>query len=259
MAVNWAVIRGTAPEILANPVHPLHRDITLAGGTTLIGVNPVLAVNWTIIRPRGFFLLWFLKLWEYRFGRKKPRKLGHIFNRNKTAYLTKMHNYSPFWEVDLLITLFLCILFLALYSHVCLQIKRWTSKLDCTFWWMYLQWRQPFYIMSKLHKEQIWLGTVNRGRGGAVWGWRGACLLICISFVCLFSVEFLVKRPFWWNDTQALFRWGSGQGWEQAETNSSFVLLPIQVFAYECTCSTTCLCLPQFTHDRFQAFGQRLA
>ena len=59
-----------------------------------------------------------------------------------------------------------------------------------------------------------------------------------------------------WNDTEASCRLGSGQGWEQAETYSSFVLLPIQVFAYEYTCSTTRLCILQFTHDRFWAFGQ---
>ena len=54
-----------------------------------------------------------------------------------------------------------------------------------------------------------------------------------------------------WNDTETSSWRGSGQGWEQAETYSSFVLLPIQVFTYEYTCTITRLCMLQFTHDRF--------
>ena len=37
MAVNWTVIKGAAPAILAIPVPPLYRDITLAGGTPSTG------------------------------------------------------------------------------------------------------------------------------------------------------------------------------------------------------------------------------
>ena len=96
------------------------------------------------------------------------------------------------------------------------------------------------------------------------WYFIGATLLILVSWYVYWShgiyigamVFILQQVNKGWNDTKASSRSGSGQGWEQAETYSLFVLLPIQVFAYEYTCSTTRLCILQFTHDRFRAFGQ---
>jgi hypothetical protein len=49
---------------------------------------------------------------------------------------------------------------------------------------------------------------------------------------------------------------GQARDGSKPKSYSSFVLLPIKVFAYEYICSTTRLCILQFTHDRFRAFGQ---
>ena len=65
-------------------------------------------------------------------------------------------------------------------------------------------------------------------RIGRVYFVKNYTIKVCHDIVLLFTAQegFQVNKG--WNDTEALSRWGSGQGWEQAETRVSggiFILI----------------------------------